>query len=334
MTTRDSSRIKKAISSFLFLVILHVIFTLFSQNAFCGYDAACFNLTDHYTKNNALLFVENEQLSEKDSKEISKKKFLRYTSLIAPPMFTIFYGIKVWDWGESRVWNWSLEKEWGYDSDSGGSDKAGHAFAGYTMARLFYNIFDYTEDGKPRKWLFSFLSSFMTSLFIEIGDAFTDKYGFSWGDLLADSVGIGIGLFLERYPKISSVLSFSFEYFPTRGFRKSDKYSIFNISTDNTGWKFLANLKLSGLRNSGIKMPEIFRYFTIDFGFFVQGYTEYDMDLGIENKRRWFIGISLNLAEVQREIFKNCGRLFKEWIPAIFTCYHAPIGVKKKFDID
>lgn len=262
-----------------------------------------------------------------------RRPVLRYTTLIGPSLVTAAYGTFFWDWGTRSSWKWSKEREWGFRSDSGGSDKAGHFFMGYTLSRLTYKIFDYTETGGSAKWLYSVLSTAFVGLAIEIGDAYTDTYGFSLGDLAADFLGLSAGLLLERWPKAAEILGFSAEYFPSKGFRSLREVR-FDITTDNTGWKYLVNLKPNGLAGLGITVPKALHYVTIDLGFFVQGYTRYDLALGLENKRRWLVGVSLNVPEILRSLGKGKNKFLGEILPEIFGYYHLPLGFRQAMDID
>ncbi len=263
----------------------------------------------------------------------TKKTILRYAALFGPALGIAAYGRFAWNWGEIPSWRWSKEKEWGYRSDSGGSDKFGHAFAHYTLARALYEIFNYTEDGKPRKWLYAGLSSAAIGTLIEIGDAFTDKYGFSWGDLTANLIGVAFGLFLEASPKADALVGMSWEYYPSRGFRQSSESWFKGFTVDNTGWKFLLNFKPAGLDDFGLRLPKALHYITLDVGFYVRGYTKYDRSLGIKNMRYLFAGASLNLSQIFRGIFKN-KVFFGNILPYGFKYYHIPLGFKSRLAID
>jgi len=263
----------------------------------------------------------------------TKKTVLRWAALTGPPLVMLAYGRFAWHWGETGRWRWSTEKNWGYHSDSGGSDKIGHAFAHYVLARAFYDIYDYTEDGKPRKWLYAGLSAAAIGLLIEVGDAFTDKYGFSWGDIAANLSGIAFGLFLEASPKAAGLVGFSWEYFPSPGFRDSGKSWFRQFTVDNTGWKFMLNFKPAGLEAFGLRIPKPLRYVTLDLGFFVRGYTDFDRSRGVADGRYLFVGASLNLSQILRDIFKSSG-FFGRTLPTYFEYVHLPLGFKWSWGID
>ncbi len=263
----------------------------------------------------------------------TKKTIIRYAALLGPPLGMLAYGRFAWKWGETSTWRWSTEKDWGYHSDSGGSDKFGHAFAHYVLARAFYDIYNYTEDGRPRKWLFAALSTAAIGTLIEIGDAFTDKYGFSWGDMAANLTGMAFGLFLEASPKAAGLVGFSWEYFPSEGFRKTSRSWFRQFTVDNSGWRFLLNFKPAGLEAFDVRVPKLLRYLTLDFGFFVRGYTEFDRSLGIADGRHLFVGVSLNVSQVLRDIFKNKG-FFGTFVPTYFEYVHLPLGFKFPWGID
>ncbi len=265
--------------------------------------------------------------------EKTKKTILRFAALLGPPLSMLAYGRFAWKWGETSTWRWSTEKNWGYRSDSGGSDKFGHAFAHYVLARTFYDIYHYTEDGRPRKWLYAALSTAVIGTLIEVGDAFTDEYGFSWGDMAANFTGIALGLFLEASPKAAGLVGFSWEYFPSEGFRKTSRSWFRHFTVDNSGWRFLLNLKPSGLEAFNVRVPKFLRYVTLDLGFFVKGYTEFDRSLGLADGRFLFVGASVNVSQILRDLFKNKG-FFGRGVPTYFEFVHLPLGLKFPWGID
>jgi len=147
----------------------------------------------------------------------------RYAVLIGRPTTILVYALETWDWGEHSKWRWGDEGWFGRGTHLGGADKLGHAFACYLIQRSSYAAFDWTENGEWTKWLYSIMVSGLVGTGIEIGDAFTGRYGFSPEDLTVDWAGILLGVALDAVPALDAFVGFSVTYWPTHGFTKYDE---------------------------------------------------------------------------------------------------------------
>jgi hypothetical protein len=251
---------------------------------------------------------------------------MRHTLLWGTPIATLFFGIEAWDWGENHDWKWGRERWFQGDTDSGGADKIGHCYAHYVVTRIGYSLFSYTEQTQTRALIYGGLSGFLVGFIVELGDAFTGEYGFSYEDLISDVVGVGIGIVLDMYPALDHFIGFTGHYWPSRGFREDRNKSILNFAGDYSGWKYIFNLKLEGLFYLGLHLPVFLRYVQFDFGYYTRNYTSYDNLINrYDASRHWFIGISINMREVARETFyfnKKASWLAEQ----PFKYYHVPIG--------
>lgn len=70
-------------------------------------------------------------------------------------------------------------------------DKVGHGYSAYTLTKLSYHIYPSNYSSKKRI-LYSGASSFAFLTTIEIFDGFSEEWGFSWGDFIANTSGIGL----------------------------------------------------------------------------------------------------------------------------------------------
>ncbi len=78
-------------------------------------------------------------------------------------------------------------------------DKAGHAFTTYQTGRLMMNAFDWAGFTKKQKLLFGGTSGLVYMTAIECMDGFSQGWGFSWGDMLANALGSGIAISQEVF---------------------------------------------------------------------------------------------------------------------------------------
>jgi hypothetical protein len=263
------------------------------------------------------------------------KAIIRYTTLIGLPITTIIYGSNAWGWGQNHSWQWGSERWFKRSTDSGGADKVGHGYSHYVLQRIAYATFDYTENGAPSKWTYSLFTSITIGTMVEIGDAFSGHYGFSYEDLIADYIGIAIGAALDRYPVLDAFFGISAEYVPSEGLRKDPSKSYLDAASDYSGYKVMMNFKLGGFHYIGWDVPEFFRYIMFDAGYYTRGYTSQDRYIGkTEKKRYWFVGISINFVEVVKDLYKDKESRLCWLSQQPFKYYHVPVGYKYEKSID
>ncbi len=260
--------------------------------------------------------------------ETDFKSIMRYSVLSIAPIMTILYGSKVWYWGQNKAWRWGHERWFQKDTDSGGADKMGHCFSFYAADRIFYSLFSYTEQNKKTALIYSSATAGLMGTLVEVGDAFTGRYGFSKEDLISDYIGILIGVALDRYPVLDSFLGFTLEYHPSKGFKKKKQY--LHFPGDYSGQKSVFSFKLGGFENIGYNIPEFLRYIQLDIGYYTRDYTEYDSRTN--PRRYWYYGISINMREITKDItLPNRKAAWLSEQP--FKYYHIPVGYKNAEEI-
>lgn len=200
--------------------------------------------------------------------------------------FITLWGVAQWDYFQSSP-RWDSEGWFGRNTPEGGADKTGHAYSGYLLTHVFasrYRAWGYDND---KASLYGSLSSFGVQTFMEVGDSFSGKYGFSPEDFIANAVGSGIGYLTWRYPSLAEKIDLRMEYKPD--FKETD------VFTDYSHQKILLALKLGGF--------EPFRegplsYLELHLGYFSRGYQ--DQDPG-NDRREAYVGIALNLSRLFRQ---------------------------------
>lgn len=282
--------------------------------------------------------AQDDAARKKEGQAIMKKS-IRYSLIAAVPINTYVVSLLTWDWGKTTKFRVGHEGWFGRNTYTGGADKMAHMFSFYTMMRVLYNVYDYTEDGAPAKWAYSVGLTTFLALGIEIGDGFCkNQNGFGYADLTMGLIGIGIASLLEAFPAVDSFVSLSAQYIPTKYFRKHPQRLKWFMD-DYSGWRFMANIKLAGFRYVGVKIPEFLRYVQFDIGYYTTGYTKYDYAWGELEKtfnirgkeRNVYIGISVNLAEFIKDFFTDKESLACRALQQPFKYYHVPLGVDHRF---
>jgi hypothetical protein len=73
-------------------------------------------------------------------------------------------------------------------------DKIGHACANYQTSRLMMNAFKLAGFNKKQQMLYGGGIGFVYMTAIELMDGFSDGWGFSWGDQIANALGTGLAV--------------------------------------------------------------------------------------------------------------------------------------------
>lgn len=78
-------------------------------------------------------------------------------------------------------------------------DKAGHAYSSYQVGRLMMDAFDWAGYNKKQKLFIGGTSGLAYLTVIECMDGFSDGWGFSWGDEVADILGSAMAVSQEAF---------------------------------------------------------------------------------------------------------------------------------------
>lgn len=262
-----------------------------------------------------------EPVASTDSE--SAKSIVRYSLLGGTVPVIFLFGVKAWDWRGDHSFYSHREYWFGQNTEFGGADKGGHFLAHYMLERGLYQVFDWTENGSSRKYIYSVGMAETVGFMIEVGDGFSSHYGFSYEDFVVDSVGIVTGALLDYYPVAGGFLGFSGRYIPTGGYKhnehdKNKIDAVLGFVNDYSGWTYMANFKLAGFERVGIHLPLALRLLQFDIGFGSKGYTSYDKGrYARPHKREIVYGISLNSAQLLDESLSESSRS-----GAIYTTTH------------
>ena len=78
--------------------------------------------------------------------------------------------------------------------------KVGHTYSAYNLTKLSYSLYTNSSEAYQKKAiLYSAASSFLFLSTIEVFDGYSTKWGFSWGDMIANAAGIALYAGQEYY---------------------------------------------------------------------------------------------------------------------------------------
>jgi hypothetical protein len=145
--------------------------------------------------------------------------------------------------------------------------------------------------GPLSAWSFQFL--------MEIGDSFSESQGFSYEDLIANTLGAAFYYAREKYPSLKEKLDLRLEYLP-------DFQGDGDIFTQYNSMKYLLALKFSGFESME---SNLLRYGEIQLGYYTRGYQNHEnYD---QQERNVYIGIGINVSEIVSALgWKKTSKIF------------------------
>ena len=232
----------------------------------------------------------------------------KYRWLIRSGVLLTTYGIVVgigrsaWEWGSGR--SFLLEHDGWFEKDhtlDGGADKFGHLYGMYLLSRGITYIFNETHCPHWLSVLMGALNSTLIGVIIEVGDAYTAAYGFSYTDIVFNLIGTAFAVIQDTIPVMDRLFSLSMWWFPSRGylFSHDKKQELF---TDYSGTKYFLHLLLSGI-------PYInrtaLRYFRFDVGFWSRNYKPYDFGYPDDLQQFLYFGMSVDFAQLVLDLWPD-----------------------------
>ena len=193
---------------------------------------------------------------------------LKSDAYIFVPVIVI--GFSQWNWGDPKFRKGN-EKFFQETSRYGGVDKIGHFYSSYLISDLLSKKFVADGIEMERASLYGAGSSFALATLIEIGDATSKKYGFSYEDQVMNTLGALASYVLLNSPSLNKKIDFKIDYIPTSNPLGMDDYE---------GMRFLASLKLSGF---DFARNNFWRFIEIQTNYSAPGYA----DRKINKSREW-----------------------------------------------
>ncbi|MFC2074450.1 DUF2279 domain-containing protein [Campylobacterota bacterium] len=215
----------------------------------------------------------------------SSKKDILYTNLVGMAVIT-GWGVANWDYGKSKPH--AEKEEWfGRNTESGGADKLGHFYSSYFVGSGLSSLYESWGYGKKDAALYGSLSSFVIMNYMEIGDAFSSEFGFSYEDFLMNTFGALSSYFFYINPELSKRIDLRIEYIPS--------FDTADIVTEYEKMKFLVAFKAEGF--DFITNPYL-KYSELHVGYYTRNYIG---SYSQESERIIYLGVGINLSRLARE---------------------------------
>ncbi len=213
-----------------------------------------------------------------------KESKLLYTNLTAAALIGV-WGLAQWDYG-TNGWNTGHERWFQQDSKYGGADKAGHFWSTYAFSDALTGLYKSWGYSSDKANIYAAFSAWTVQIAMEVGDATSKTQGFSYEDMVANTLGALASVLMEQYPALDRKIDFRVEY-------------VFNIPVhgifdDYSNQYYSMVLKLDGF---DVFQDNFLKYLEFSAGYYTRGYGEKDE----EDSRSFYGGISINFSRLLKE---------------------------------
>lgn len=285
------------------ILILSSISLSFSQAS--EYTTNHFN----YYDNNISTYEYNEKLTP--LKAADKIKW-ELTAIIGAKALL---GINTWNWGSSSSFTFNNEDWFSMDTGSAGADKLGHMYSSYLLNEFFTKrLMHKTYDKKQAAMYSAFFSTTMMFM-VEVLDGYSDDHGFSYEDLIFNTLGIGVSYLKNTVPGLDEKLDLRIEY------DRTEEHGNHPV-TDYSGYNYSAVLRLSGFED--LKETPL-KYVELQLGYHAEGFKKNEQYYFPEKRTELYVGVGINLTEI---FFKPVKKYTKspliDYADTFFRYYQAP----------
>lgn len=198
---------------------------------------------------------------------IKKRKWTLGVSSIGLTTASLIYLNQAWyqDYNTSKFHWFNDNDEWFQ------MDKVGHVFTTYQTGRLMMGAMDWAGYSKKQQMLYGGLSGFTYLAAIEIMDGYSDGWGFSWGDVAANTLGSGLTIGQKAWWNEQRIqLKFSFRKTSLAQYRPDllGKSWSTQILKDYNGQTYWLSINPSSFMKPETKFP---KWLNVAFGYGADG---------------------------------------------------------------
>ena len=210
-----------------------------------------------------------------------------YTNLIGAGFVTL-WGVAFWDYFTISP---QFHNEGWFEEDTkyGGADKMGHMYSTYLWSLGFGSLYEYWGMEQSEAAIYGSLTSWTFQAIMEVGDSFSASQGFSYEDMIANTVGALFYMVREHYPSLKEKIDMRAEFAPNFD-PGVDPFTQYN------SMKYLLALKFNGFDSM---KHNVMKYGELHLGYYTRGYQNVD---AYERKERIiYAAIGINLSQIVGE---------------------------------
>jgi len=198
---------------------------------------------------------------------VKKRKLILGVSSVGLTSASLIYLNQAWyqEYNTSKFHFFNDNEEWFQ------MDKVGHTFTTYQTGRLMMGGMDWAGYNKKKQMLYGGLSGFAYLAAIEVMDGYSEGWGFSWGDIAANTVGSGLAIGQKALWNEQRIqLKFSFRQTSLAQYRPDllGKSWSTQILKDYNGQTYWLSINPSSFMKPETKFP---KWLNVAFGYGADG---------------------------------------------------------------
>ena len=181
-------------------------------------------------------------------------------------------------------------------------DKMGHVYAGYQLSRLGANSLNWAGVSKKDQLIYGAGLGYTFLTAVEIMDGFSSEWGFSWGDVAANTIGTGLYVgqeLLWSEQRINLKYSFSRTSFASQNPDKLGQGLAEEFLKDYNGQTYWLSFNI----NSFLKTDFIPDWLSFSFGYGAEGMltgTNNNSDFPNQNRyRQYYLSFDVDLTRIK-----------------------------------
>ena len=225
---------------------------------------------------------------------------LRNTAIIGGTALAIgVFGYQIW-WKEGFTSEFKVKSEGGFSRNTEfyGIDKLGHGWFAYAASRSLTPAFEYVGNNHETARLLSALTIWGAMGMVEILDGYSKDYKFSHEDFIANTIGAGLGYFMEGNPEWDDLVDFRLAY------KQGKLADHWNPPGDYSGHRYWLMFKADGVK--ALRDVPILKYLEAGVGYGAPGVDipdEWIFHDWALRRREVLWGVSINLSRVIADVF-------------------------------
>ena len=183
-------------------------------------------------------------------------------------------------------------------------DKMGHVFSSYQMGRIGADLLNWSGVSKKDQLLYGSTLGFGFLTAVEVLDAYSKEWGFSWGDVLANASGTGLYIgqeLLWNEQRITLKYSFHHTNYASQRPDKLGKSYLEQVLKDYNGQTYWLSFNV----HSFFKESKIPKWLNIAIGYgadgMLTGVKDVDNQLLTTNSRyrQYYLSFDVNLCNIK-----------------------------------
>lgn len=185
-------------------------------------------------------------------------------------------------------------------------DKLGHVFSSYQLSRVGANVLEWGGESKKNQLLYGSTVGFAFLTTVEVFDGFSEEWGFSWGDMLANTAGTGLFIGQELLwdeQRITMKYSFHQTGFAEQRPDKLGDGFMEEVLKDYNGQTYWLSFNM----HSFFKESKIPKWLNLAFGYGADGMLTGKNDvvdgliISPERRRQFYLSLDLDLTRIKTD---------------------------------